>query len=236
MTVLDVQDLWVSYGGVRALQGVSLSVDAGQCVVLLGANGAGKTTLLKTISNLLAADSGTIKLWGDASLRRPAHEITALGVAHVPEGRGVFSQLSVRENLLMGAYLVPQAQLKARFDEVFELFPRLQERWRQTAGNLSGGEQQMVALARALVMQPKLLLLDEPSLGLAPLLAKETFQAIRRIHERGVSVLLVEQNAKLALSIANYAYVLRNGQIETQGPAHEVASLDVVQRAYIGVA
>jgi branched-chain amino acid transport system ATP-binding protein len=232
---LDVTGLHVSYGRVRALQGVDLRVDPGKVIVLLGANGAGKTTLLKAISNLVPAQRGSISLWGERTLSRPAHEITALGVAHVPEGRGVFGQLTVRENLLMGAYLVAAGERAERYEEVTRLFPRLKERWNQRAGNLSGGEQQMLALARALVLRPRLLLLDEPSLGLAPLLARDAFQAIKDINRRGVSVLLVEQNAHLALSIADYAYVLRNGRMEAEGTPGEVRSVDAVRRAYLGV-
>lgn len=234
--VLEVADLHVSYGRVRALQGVSLRVEAGQVVVLLGANGAGKTTLLKTISNLVPAESGAIKLWGQPTLGRPAHVIASLGVAHVPEGRGVFGELTVRENLLVGAYLVPGREHAARYREVVDLFPRLAERWNQRAGNMSGGEQQMLALARALVMRPRLLILDEPSLGLAPRLAQEAFAAIREINRSGVSVLVVEQNARLALSIADYGYLLRNGRIEGHGTATEISATESVQRAYLGVA
>ena len=234
--VLEIEDLHVSYGRVRALQGVNLQVAPGQVVVLLGANGAGKTTLLKTVSNLVPAQSGTVRLWEAPTLGRAPEQIAALGVAHVPEGRGVFAQLSVRENLLMGAYLVPAKERGARYETVTRIFPRLRERWNQRAGNLSGGEQQMLALGRALVMQPRLLLLDEPSLGLAPLLAREAFQAVKEINRQGVSVLVVEQNARLALSIADYAYVLRNGYIEAHGTADEVRSFEAVQRAYLGVA
>jgi len=215
---------------------VSLTVAPGQVAVLLGANGAGKSTLLKAVSNLVPAQAGVVRLWGEATLGRAPERIAALGVAHVPEGRGVFSGLSVRENLLMGAYLVPAKDRPARFDAVTRLFPRLRERWRQRAGNLSGGEQQMLALGRALVMRPRLLLLDEPSLGLSPLLAREVFGAVREINRQGVSVLVVEQNARLALSVADYAYVLRNGRIEAHGTAPEVRSFEDVQRAYLGVA
>lgn len=233
---LEVSDLHVSYGRVRALRGVSLKVAAGQVVVLLGANGAGKTTLLKTISNLVPAQAGEVRLWGEPTLGRPPERVAASGVAHVPEGRGAFGGLSVRENLLMGAYLVPARERAARFEAATRVFPRLRERWHQRAGNLSGGEQQMVVLARALVMRPRLLLLDEPSLGLAPRLAHEAFGAVREINRQGVSVLVVEQNARLALSVADYAFVLRSGQIEAQGTADEVRAVEAVQRAYLGVA
>jgi branched-chain amino acid transport system ATP-binding protein len=235
-SVLEVRDLHASYGRVRALQGVGLRVEEGAVVALLGANGAGKSTLLKAISNLVPAQAGQVRLWGEASLGLSPEKIAALGVAHVPEGRGVFAQLSVRENLLMGAYLVPAKDRAARYEAVTRIFPRLRERWHQRAGNLSGGEQQMLALGRALVMRPRLLLLDEPSLGLAPLVAREVFEAVKEINREGVSVLVVEQNARLALGAADYAYVLRNGHIEAQGTAAEVRSLEDVQRAYLGVA
>ena len=234
--VLAVDDLHVSYGGVRALQGVSLEVNEGEIVVLLGANGAGKTTLLSAVSNLVPAQRGSVRLWGRETLKLPPYEVAKLGVAHVPEGRGVFAGLSVRENLLMGAFHVPPGERRGREAEVVELFPRLQERWGSRAGNLSGGEQQMLAIARALVSKPRLLILDEPSLGLAPLLARETFRAIEQINAGGMSVLVVEQNARLALQVAARAYVISNGRIEAQGTAAEVASMGSVQRAYLGVA
>lgn len=234
--VLEVRDLHVAYGGVRALRGVDVTVGDGRTVVLLGANGAGKSTLLRCISNLVPAQQGEIRLWGRSTLGRAAHEIAAMGVAHVPEGRGVFAQLTVRENLLMGAYLVPERERAGREARVTTLFPRLRERWTQRAANLSGGEQQMLALARALVMQPRLLVLDEPSLGLAPVLAQEVFRAIKEINRSGVSLLLVEQNARLALSIADDAYVLRTGKIDASGTAAEVRAMDMVQRSYLGVA
>ncbi|HZJ08253.1 MAG TPA: ABC transporter ATP-binding protein [Trueperaceae bacterium] len=234
--VLRVSDLHVSYGGVRALRGVDLEVNDGETVVLLGANGAGKTTLLAAVSNLVPAQQGMVQLWGRDTAKLPAYEIAAMGVAHVPEGRGVFAGLTVRENLLMGSFHVPPRERPAREAEVTALFPRLRERWGSRAGNLSGGEQQMLALARALVSRPKLLILDEPSLGLAPLLAQETFRAIAQINQGGVSVLLVEQNARLALRIADRAYVLGNGRVEAHGTAAEVTSMSSVQRAYLGVA
>lgn len=234
--VLQVSDLHVAYGAVRALRGVDIEVRQGETVVLLGANGAGKTTLLSAVSNLVRPASGTIRLWGQESAGLLPHEVAALGVAHVPEGRGVFAGLTVRENLLMGAYHVPANERPAREAEVTELFPRLRERWGSKAGNLSGGEQQMLALARALVSEPRLLILDEPSLGLAPLLARETFRAIAQIKRAGVTVLLVEQNARLALQVADRAWVLNNGLVEASGTAEEVAGMGSVQRAYLGVA
>lgn len=234
--VLQVDRLHVNYGAVRALRGVDIEVLDGETVVLLGANGAGKTTLLSAVSNLVKPASGTISLWGKGTSALLPHQVAALGVAHVPEGRGVFAGLTVRENLLMGAYHVLPAERPAREAEVTELFPRLRERWGSKAGNLSGGEQQMLALARALVSKPRLLILDEPSLGLAPLLALETFRAIAKIKRAGVTVLLVEQNARLALQIADRAWVLNNGIVEVSGTADEVASMGSVQRAYLGVA
>ena len=234
MPILSVSNLEVRYGGIRALKGVSLGVEEGQIVVLLGANGAGKTTLLKAISGLLKPASGQIQLFGKDTSVWPAFKIAELGVSHVPEGRGVFAALSVRENLRMGGYLAPTAELAERIEQAVGLFPRLRERWNQQAGSLSGGEQQMLALARAMVARPRLLLLDEPSLGLAPMVAQEIFRTIRQVHQSGISILVVEQNARLALQVADYAYVLKTGQIETHGPAKEVAAMDTVRKAYLG--
>jgi len=234
--VLQVAGLHVSYGGVRALRGVDLEVLEGETAVVLGANGAGKTTLLSAISNLVRPEAGTIRLWGRDTRNMPPHEVAALGVAHVPEGRGVFAGLTVRENLMMGAYRVPASERRALEAQVTELFPRLKERWGWRAGNLSGGEQQMLAIARALVARPRLLVLDEPSMGLAPLLARETFRAIEQIKRTGVTVLLVEQNARLALQVADRAWVLAGGVVEASGTAEEVARLGSVRRAYLGVA
>lgn len=235
MNALELTNLEVSYGGIRALKGVSLSVAQGQITVLLGANGAGKSTLLKAISGLVKPVKGSIKLWEhDTSSLKP-YEITALGVAHVPEGRGMFPSLSVRENLQMGAYLAPTAEITERLESALNLFPRLRERFTQLAGSLSGGEQQMLALARALVARPKLLLLDEPSLGLAPIIAQEIFRTIRQVHQSGMSVLVVEQNARLALQVADYAYVLKTGEMETHGSAAEMSKNESVGKAYLGV-
>jgi branched-chain amino acid transport system ATP-binding protein len=235
VNVLEVSDLEVSYGGIRALKGVSLSVARGQITVLLGANGAGKSTLLKTISGLVRPARGTIELWGQDIASLKPYEITALGVAHVPEGRGMFPGLSVRENLQMGAYLAPTSEMSERLEQALNLFPRLRERFMQLAGSLSGGEQQMLALARALVARPKLLLLDEPSLGLAPIISQEIFRTIRQVHQAGMSVLVVEQNARLALQVADYAYVLKTGEMETHGMASEIIKNESVGRAYLGV-
>jgi branched-chain amino acid transport system ATP-binding protein len=236
MNVLEINNLEVSYGGIRALKGVSLAVAQGQITVLLGANGAGKSTLLKAVSGLVKPVKGNIKLWGkDVAMLKP-YDIVALGVAHVPEGRGMFPGLSVRENLQMGAYLAPTSEIPKRLESALNLFPRLRERFTQLAGSLSGGEQQMLALARALVARPKLLLLDEPSLGLAPIIAQEIFRTIRQVHGAGMSVLVVEQNARLALQVADYAYVLKTGELETHGTAQEMKQNETISRAYLGVA
>lgn len=236
MKVLEINKLEVRYEGIRALKGVSLRVEEGQIVVLLGANGAGKTTLLKAVSGLLKAQSGTISLWGQDIQNMAPYKITAMGVSHVPEGRGVFAGLTIRENLQMGAYLAPASEIPERLEQALTLFPRLRERYTQLAGSLSGGEQQMLALARAMVARPRLLLLDEPSLGLAPIISQEIFRTIRSVHSAGISILVVEQNAKLALQVADYAYVLKTGELETHGPANEIAKNESVSKAYLGVA
>jgi branched-chain amino acid transport system ATP-binding protein len=236
MNVLEINNLEVSYGGIRALKGVSLSVTEGQITVLLGANGAGKSTLLKAISGLVKPVKGSIKLWQKDTASLKPYEVTALGVAHVPEGRGMFPGLSVRENLQMGAYLLPTSEIAGRLEQALILFPRLRERFTQLAGSLSGGEQQMLALARALVARPRLLLLDEPSLGLAPIIAQEIFRTIRQVHQTGMSVLVVEQNARLALQVADYAYVLKTGEMEIHGTAQEMKQNEIVSKAYLGVA
>jgi branched-chain amino acid transport system ATP-binding protein len=236
MKVLEINNLEVRYGGIRALKGVSLSVEEGEIAVLLGANGAGKTTLLKTVSGLLKPHSGTVSLWGQDIRNIPPYKITAMGVSHVPEGRGVFAGLSIRENLQMGTYLAPAKEIPERIEQALTLFPRLRERYSQLAGSLSGGEQQMLALARAIVARPKLLLLDEPSLGLAPIIAQEIFRTIRNVHKAGISILVVEQNAKLALQVADYAFVLKTGELETQGTASEMSKNQSISKAYLGVA
>ena len=234
MNPLEINNLEVRYGGIRALKGVSLNVQEGQIVVLLGANGAGKTTLLKAVSGLVKTHSGSIKLWGRDSMSIAPYKITALGVSQVPEGRGVFAGLSVRENLQMGAYLAPTKEIPERLEQALNLFPRLRERYTQLAGSLSGGEQQMLALARAMVARPRLLLLDEPSLGLAPIIAQEIFRTIRGVHSAGISILVVEQNARLALQVADYAYVLKTGELETQGLASNIAKKENISKAYLG--
>ena len=238
-TVLTVRELVVRYGAIEALHGVSLSVGLGQIVCLIGANGAGKTTLLRAISGLTPAAKGSIEYVcasGSMALQRTgAHQIVAAGISHVPEGRGVFGTMSVEENLDLGAYLRRDvAAIQEDREKVFALFPRIMERRKQAAGTLSGGEQQMLAIGRALMSRPRVLLLDEPSLGLAPLLVEQIFRVVQEINARGVTVLLVEQNAHMALQIAHYAYVLETGHVALEGPASQVAGNDEVRKAYLG--
>ncbi len=235
--LLDVRGLKVRYGVVEALHGVDVSVRRGEIVTVIGANGAGKTTLLKAISGLVPAAEGTLAYDGASQDlgRLKAHQIVALGISHVPEGRRIFQNLTVRENLDLGAYLRrdPRA-IERGLEEVFTLFPRLKERLGQNAGTLSGGEQQMLAIARALMAEPKLLLLDEPSLGLAPKLVRSILEVVRAIRSRGTTVLLVEQNARMALETADRAYVLETGTVALTGPAAEMARDERVQRVYLG--
>jgi branched-chain amino acid transport system ATP-binding protein len=234
--VLEVEGIDVAYGDLRALRQVSLRVGGGEIVALVGSNGAGKTTALRTISGLLHPQSGTIRFDGTAIDRVPPHEIAKRGIGHVPEGRRLFPMMTVWENLLIGA-CTPEA--KRRFDEtinvIFGLFPRLKERRDQLAGTLSGGEQQMVAIGRALAMRPRLLMMDEPSLGLAPNLAQGIFDTIRDVNAQGVTVLLVEQSVKQALQLAHRAYVLENGELILQGNAAELAGNPHVRKAYLGI-
>lgn len=233
--MLEIKDLHVSYGAIKALTGVSLSVEDGELVTLIGANGAGKTTTLHTISGLLKASSGTVLLDGRDIQKVPAHEIIGLGMAQVPEGRHVFSQMTVLENLYMGAYIMKdKAKIEENIEWVYAHFPRLKERSRQLAGTLSGGEQQMLATGRALMTNPKILLMDEPSMGLSPLLVSEIFDIIKELQKAGITILLVEQNAKMALSIADRAYVLENGKITISGPAAEMLEDERVKKAYLG--
>ncbi|HWP58241.1 MAG TPA: ABC transporter ATP-binding protein [Candidatus Acidoferrales bacterium] len=232
--MLEVRDLHVHYGAIHALKGVSLTVNRGEIVTLLGANGAGKTTTLRTICGLLRPSQGTIEFDGARLEKLAPHEIAARGVAHVPEGRRVFPRLTVWENLQMGAYLRSARAFAAELEHVFKLFPRLKERSSQTAGTLSGGEQQMLAIARALMARPKLLLLDEPSMGLAPLIVERIFETIRTINREGITVLLVEQNAAMALNICERGYVLETGAIALQGAARDLAKDDRVRAAYLG--
>lgn len=235
MPLLEIRDLNVSYGAIQALRGVSLRVEEGQIVTMIGANGAGKSTTLRTISGLLRPTSGTIDFDGRPLVRRPPHEIVREGLVQVPEGRGIFANLSVAENVALGAYCrTDHNSVRASRQRGLELFPRLRERLKQSAGTLSGGEQQMLAIVRALVAKPRLLLLDEPSLGLAPQITQTIFQVIQEIRSQGTTILLVEQNARMALKVADYAYVLETGQVAMQGPATELAASDDVRKAYLG--
>jgi branched-chain amino acid transport system ATP-binding protein len=234
--VVELRDVEAGYGGVRALKGISLTVDEGEIVTLIGANGAGKTTTLKVIAGLIRAGAGEIRLRGEGIGRLPPHEIVRRGVSVAPEGRGIFQRMSVLENLLMGAFdRRDRGGILADMERVFELFPRLRERQRQPGGTLSGGEQQMLAIGRALMARPKLLLLDEPSLGLAPLLVETIFDIIQTINSQGTTVLLVEQNARRALEIADRGYVLESGRIVLQGKASELRANEAVQRSYLGI-
>jgi len=233
--VLVVEDLHVSYGAIRAIHGVTLRVDAGEIVTLIGSNGAGKTTTLKAISGLTRVTSGRVKYEGKDITGMPPHAIVRLGMAHAPEGRGIFANLSVQENLAMGAFIRKDAAgIKSDTERVFELFPRLKERIKQRAGTLSGGEQQMLAIGRAMLTRPRLLLLDEPSLGLAPQVVQTIFRIIREINATGTTILLVEQNASMALQVAHRAYVLEVGSVAMDGPAKELAQSDQIRRAYLG--
>ena len=233
--MLKIENLHVSYGGIRALRGVSLEVPDGKIVTLIGANGAGKSTTLRTISGLVKADSGSVIYDGEEMLGLPIYKILEKGIAMVPEGRRVFTNLTVRENLKIGAYLRnDKAQIEKDLDWVYELFPRLKERDWQLAGTLSGGEQQMLAVARALMCKPKLIMMDEPSLGLAPLVVKGIFDIIREINAQGVTVLLIEQNANMALKTADYAYVLETGRIGLSGSGKELLVNEDVKKAYLG--
>jgi len=233
--VLELDDVAVSYGKRRALDGVSLSVAPGEIVTLLGANGAGKSTTLRAVSGLVRAARGRIRFEGRDITEVAADAIVAAGVSHVPEGREIFPEFSVRENLLVGGHTVERSRLAERLESVFRLFPVLRDRQAQTAGTLSGGEQQMLAIGRALMTRPRLLLLDEPSLGLAPMLAREIFRMIRRINDDGVAVLLVEQNARRALALAVRGYVLETGRLVTSGTSAALAADPRVRTAYLGL-
>ena len=236
MSLLTLHNVSVSYGAIQALRGVSLSVEPGQIVTLIGANGAGKSTTLRAVSGILRATEGDLEFDGHPITREPPHQIVRRGLVQVPEGRGIFANLSVAENLALGAYCRhDHEKARASRERGLELFPRLRERLSQNAGTLSGGEQQMLAIARALVARPRLLLLDEPSLGLAPQITQTIFQVIREIREQGTTILLVEQNARMALKVADFAYVLETGRIVMQGPARELADSDEVRKVYLGV-
>ena len=233
--MLEIKDLHVSYGGIQALRGVSLNVPDGKIVTLIGANGAGKSTLMRTISGLVKAQSGSILWNGQELLGKPIDQIVASGIAMSPEGRRVFADLTVLENLKIGAYLrKDKAETEKDLEWVYSLFPRLRERSWQSAGTLSGGEQQMLVMGRALMSNPKLLMLDEPSMGLAPILIEQIFQIVEDLHKAGTTVLLVEQNAQMALSIATRGYVLETGKITMTGTGQELLHDDNVRKAYLG--
>jgi len=231
--LLEIKDLHVNYGAIAAIKGIDLYVNKGEVVTILGANGAGKTTTLRTISGLLKSTSGSIVFDGKDITQTPAHEIVSLGMSHSPEGRRVFSTLNVEENLMMGAYSLKKHDATT-LEWIYEILPRLKERHKQLAGTLSGGEQQMLAIGRAIMSKPQLLILDEPSLGLAPVLVKVIFKAIKQISQTGVTVLLVEQNAKAALKLAHRGYVLELGKITHTGSSEELLNSEVIQEAYLG--
>ena len=233
--MLKIEDINVYYGNIQALKGVSMEINEGEIVTLIGANGAGKSTLLKTISGLLKPKQGKVLFEGDSIGGKAAQAIVKMGISHVPEGRRVFANMTVAENLELGAYLRKDKDgIHKDMEKVYELFPRLLERIKQQAGTLSGGEQQMLAMGRALMAKPRLLLLDEPSMGLAPLLVKQIFNIIQEISESGTTILLVEQNANLALSIADRAYVVETGRIVLSGKAEELTSSEEIKMAYLG--
>ena len=233
--MLRIEDLHVFYGGIHALKGINIEVPAGKIVALVGANGAGKSTTLRTVSGLVRARQGKIEFQGIDITRESAHHIVEMGLAMVPEGRRIFPNLTVWENLLLGSYTRrDKEKIKEDLDWVFRIFPRLKERVRQKGGTLSGGEQQMLAVARALMSRPHLLMMDEPSLGLAPLLVKEIFNIIREINQNGTTILLIEQNAKAALQIAHYAYVLETGSVVLEGRGKELLENEKVRKAYLG--
>ena len=235
MAMLEVKDLQVYYGVIQALKGISFHVNQGEVIALIGANGAGKTTTLQTLTGILSPKSGSIVFEGKDLTRTPAHKIVEMGMAHVPEGRRVFADMSVYENLLLGAYTrKDKAEIAESLASVYKRFPRLEERKGQRAGTLSGGEQQMLAMGRALMSRPRIILMDEPSMGLSPIFVNEIFDIIREVSESGTTVLLVEQNAKKALSIADRAYVLDTGSITMDGKAEDLLNDEAVQKAYLG--
>lgn len=235
MAMLEVKDLEVYYGMIQAIKGVSFHVDQGEVIALIGANGAGKTTILHTVTGLLSPKKGSVVFEGQEVTKIPAHKIVSLGMAHVPEGRRVFAELSVYENLKRGAYTrKDKSEIEENLQKIYERFPRLKERKNQMAGTLSGGEQQMLAMGRALMSQPKIILMDEPSMGLSPILVNEIFDIIQEVSKSGTTVLLVEQNAKKALSIADRAYVLETGRIALEGRAEDLLRDDSIKKAYLG--
>ena len=234
MALLQVDNLHVYYGNIHAIKDISFHVDEGEIVTLIGANGAGKSSTLNTIAGLIKPRSGSVTLEGTDILGIPAHKIVSRGMALCPEGRRIFLQLTVQENLEMGSYTRPNSEVEESIEKVYEHFPRLKERYKQIAGTLSGGEQQMLAMGRALMSKPKLMMLDEPSMGLAPILVEQIFDIILQLHKSGTTILLVEQNAQMALSIADRGYVLETGRIVTSGTGKELLQDDSVRKAYLG--
>ena len=234
MAMLEVNGINVYYGSIHAIRDISFEVNAGEIVTLIGANGAGKSTTLQTISGLLRSKTGSIVFNGLSLGNIPAHKIVSMGIAHVPEGRRIFQQMSVEENIEMGAFTRPAAEYAERVENVFDHFPRLKERRRQIAGTLSGGEQQMLAMGRAMMSKPQLLMLDEPSMGLSPILVDEIFDIIKAFHESGTTILLVEQNANKSLAISDRAYVLENGKIILTGTGKELMQSEEIKKAYLG--
>ena len=232
--MLKVEDINVYYGAIHAIKGISFEVNAGEIVTLIGANGAGKSTTLNTVCGLLRSKTGDITFQGRSIAHRASHLIVSDGVAHCPEGRRVFAQMTVEENLQMGGYVRPNSEIDASLEQVYTDFPRLKERRKQLAGTLSGGEQQMLAMGRAMMSKPALLMLDEPSMGLAPILVEQIFEMIRQLHAQGTTILLVEQNAQMALSIADRGYVLETGKISLSGTGKELAESEEVKKAYLG--
>ena len=235
MALLEIKDLEVSYGIIKAIKGISFDVNEGEVIALIGANGAGKTTILHTITGLITADRGTVQFEGKEITKVPAHKIVGMGMAHVPEGRRVFAHLTVLQNLKMGAYTrKDKNEIEQTLETVYTRFPRLKERQNQMAGTLSGGEQQMLAMGRALMSHPKIILMDEPSMGLSPIFVNEIFDIIQSVSASGTTVLLVEQNARKALSIADRAYVLETGNVVLEGKADELLHNDAIKKAYLG--
>ena len=233
-TILKVDDINVYYGSIHAIKGISFEVEEGEVVTLIGANGAGKSTTLNTISGLLRSKTGSIEFMGQSLAKVPSHKIVERGLALVPEGRRIFLQMTVQENLEMGAFTQKGGETQQDLEKIYALFPRLKERLKQMAGTLSGGEQQMLAMGRALMSRPKLLMLDEPSMGLAPILVEQIFEIIQNLHKAGTTILLVEQNAQAALSVADRGYVLETGRVTLTGPGQELLADEAVKKAYLG--
>ena len=233
-SVLTVKDINVYYGAIHAIKGISFDVNKGEIVTLIGANGAGKSTTLHTISGLLRSKTGDIELLGESIAKTPAHKIVEKGISHVPEGRRIFQQMTVQENLEMGAFVTDPSRIDHNLEYVYSQFPRLKERSKQIAGTLSGGEQQMLAMGRSLMIDPQLLMLDEPSMGLAPILVDQIFEIIQNLNKAGTTILLVEQNAQMALSVADRAYVIETGRITLEGTGKELARSEKVKKAYLG--